>query len=393
MFIRQAHFLSWLACAAILSGCATQPAKTPSPTEVPAKTVRTATWKIVEWGQLPGWNDTDVMTSLLALSRSCQAAVKRNSLWANVCDQVPLLLNADGVVQRTFIQTQLQPFQVLNADETDEGLVTGYYEPIIKASQARGGVYQTPIHGVPADLLVVDLAGQYPELKGMRLRGRVQGNRVVPYADRAEITTENRTVAPVLYWGADAIEVFFLQIQGSGQLQLPNGKNVRISFAEQNGWPYRSIGRWLVDRGELRLDQASMQGIQSWARSHPERLAELLNANPSYIFFRDLGEPVAAPPGAMGVPLTDGYSLAVDQRSIPLGAPVWLVTTHPSTGLPMNRLMVAQDTGGAIKGGVRADFFWGSGDQAGEHAGRMKQKGRMWILLPKGATPEAMVSK
>jgi 3D (Asp-Asp-Asp) domain-containing protein len=170
----------------------------------------------------------------------------------------------------------------------------------------------------------------------------------------------------------------------SGKVALDTGEVVRVSYADQNGHPYRSVGRLLVERGELTLDQASMQGIKAWGSRNPDKLPELLNANASYVFFREQPASSSGPSGALGVPLTAGRSVAVDPRAVPLGAPVFLSTTWPNSTLPLNRLMMAQDTGGAIKGAVRADFYWGSGDEAGAQAGRMRQTGRIWVLLPNG---------
>lgn len=219
----------------------------------------------------------------------------------------------------------------------------------------------------------------------------MQGNKVVPYFSRAEIVGREKEYADrVLLWVDDAVELFFLQIQGSGRVRLPDGGMVRVGYADQNGHPYQSVGRLLVERGELKLEQASMQGIQAWARANPAKLAELLNANPSYVFFRELPAKGAAdegPPGALGVPLSAERSIAVDPRHIPLGAPVFLSTTQPNSSIPLRRLMLAQDTGGAIRGVVRADFFWGFGAEAGNQAGRMKQPGQMWVLLPPGLAP------
>ena len=240
----------------------------------------------------------------------------------------------------------------------------------------------------------------------MRLRGRLEGRRVVPYYSREEI---ERGVAPVagkeIAWVDDAIEAFFLQIQGSGRIQLENGELLRIGYADQNGHPYQSVGRYLIERGELKLNEASMDGIKAWARANPSRVDEMLNANPSYVFFRELparvsqrdvaadspgsmtdgpGATTSGPVGALGVPLTPRRSIAVDPRHIPLGAPVFLSTTWPNSEAPLARLMLAQDTGGAIRGPARADFFWGFGAEAGTWAGKMRQQGKMWVLLPRG---------
>ena len=189
-----------------------------------------------------------------------------------------------------------------------------------------------------------------------------------------------------IVWVDDEIDLFFLHVQGSGQVMLDTGGAIRVSYADQNGHPYVSVGRRLVERGEMTLDQASMQGIRAWGERNPGQLAGVLGENPSYVFFREVSAATDGPPGSLGVPLSAGRSMAVDPRAIPLGAPVFLSTTEPNSTVPMNRLMMAQDTGGAIKGAVRGDFYWGSGDEAGKLAGRMRQPGRMWLLLPRGFT-------
>jgi membrane-bound lytic murein transglycosylase A len=221
-------------------------------------------------------------------------------------------------------------------------------------------------------------------VRNLRLRGRLEGRRVVPYYSRAEIEARGEAFrAPIIGWTADPVELFFLQIQGSGQLALDDGERIRLSFADQNGHPYRSLGRYLIERGELTLEQASMQGIKAWAAMNPTKLQDALNVNASYVFFRESTDPRGAS-GALGVPLVPQYSLAVDRRFIPLGAPVFLATTHPLSDQPLIRLAAAHDTGGAIRGVVRADFFWGTGPEAGAQAGRMRQSGKTWLLWPRG---------
>jgi membrane-bound lytic murein transglycosylase A len=205
----------------------------------------------------------------------------------------------------------------------------------------------------------------------------------VPYPARKDIEAGNGFKGKPIAWAEDPVDLFFLQIQGSGRIELPDGTHLRVGYAEQNGHPYQSIGKLLVERGELKLEQASMQGIKDWGARNPDKLSELLASNPSYVFFRLLPNDLTGPLGALGVPLTGGRSIAIDPRFIPLGAPVFLATTQPNSPEPLNRLVIAQDTGSAIRGGVRADFFWGFGEAAGELAGRMKQPGRMWVLLPK----------
>ncbi|HEY5761993.1 MAG TPA: MltA domain-containing protein [Rhodocyclaceae bacterium] len=291
-----------------------------------------------------------------------------------------------AAVLRDFFEHHFVPWSLTNPDGTQEGTVTGYYEPLLRGSRKREGAFTVPIHAVPDDLLTIEMGDLFPELKGKRVRGRVEGKRVVPYYDRGGIRARAAELREkVLVWGDDAVEVFFLQIQGSGRVRLPDGSLMRIGYADQNGHPYNSIGRLLVERGDLLLEQASMQGIQAWARANPGKLEALLDANPSYVFFRELPAGDQGPIGALGVPLTAGRSIAVDPAFVPLGAPVFLATTEPNSAVPLNRLMFAQDTGGAIKGVVRADFFWGFGPEAGALAGRMRQIGRMWVLLPRTA--------
>jgi peptidoglycan lytic transglycosylase A len=292
----------------------------------------------------------------------------------------------DRETARRFFEQFYVPYHVSNTDGTDEGLITGYYEPLLRGSRKPSRRYRYPVYGVPDDLLVIDLAEVYPQLKGMRLRGRIEGRRVVPYYDRAQIENGAPGIrGKEIAWVDDPMALFFLQVQGSGRIRLENGAMLRVGYADQNGYPYRSIGRWLVERGELSLEQASMQGIQEWARQHPEQLRDLLNYNASYVFFRELPADLPGPVGALGVALTAGRSVAVDARYVPLGVPVYVATTRPNSNQPLNRLMLAQDTGGAIRGAVRADFFWGYGEEAAREAGRMKQPLHMWVLLPKGS--------
>jgi len=292
---------------------------------------------------------------------------------------------------RAFFESHFSPYQVIAADGRDTGTITGYYEPLLAGSRTRSASHRVPLYAAPDDLLTIDLAELYPELKDKRLRGRVDGKRVIPYWPRADIENGKAPVTgKELVYVDDPVEAFFLQIQGSGRVRLAEGGVMRVGYADQNGHPFRSIGRLLVERGELPLERASMQGIKDWGRRNPDKLFPLLDENPSYVFFREVPAPAPGTPeaeidgpiGTLGVPLLRERALAVDPRSIPLGAPVFLATTHPLSTQPLQRLMLAQDTGGAIRGAVRADFFWGFGDDAGRQAGRMKQDGRMWILWP-----------
>lgn len=377
-----------------ISACTTPPLQTKLPSKPGVPSVKPAekpvekvseTLKPTTFSALSGWAQDDLRQAWPAFLTSCQVLVKKDA-WREPCTIALDVNMSDAQAIRMFFEAFFVPYQVLNADGSEQGLVTGYYEPLLRGSRKRGGPYQTPLYRVPDDLLTIDLAGVYPELKGMRLRGRMVGNKVVPYPARAELVQSTVLSGKELFWVDDAVEAFFLQVQGSGRVQLMDEKEtVRVAYADQNGYPYKSIGKYLVDKGELKLEQASAQGIKSWVAAHPSRKSELFNANPSYVFFREekLLDPKIGPKGAMGLPLTAQRSIAVDAQFIPMGAPVFLATTQPNSDVALQRLMLAQDTGGAIKSPVRADFFWGFGAEAGEKAGRMKQRGMMWVLLPK----------
>ncbi|MDR1995297.1 murein transglycosylase A [Azonexus sp.] len=349
------------------------------------------TLQVADWSELPGWQDDDVAAAWPAFLQSCRGLAGRphGGEWKRICELAREAGDRPGFDHRAFFQDNLRPYAIVAEDGSASGTVTGYYEPLLRGSRQPTRGFEQPVLGVPDDLLSIDLSAVFPELKDKRLRGRIEGKRVVPYWTRAEIVSRGDSIpARTLLYVDDAIELFFLQVQGSGRVRLADGSMVRLNYADQNGHPYQSIGRVLVARGELKLEEASMQGIQAWARANPGRLDELLNNNPSYVFFREMPDSKDGPIGALGVPLSAERSIAVDPRSVPLGAPVFLNTTRPNSAQPLNRLVLAQDTGGAIKGAVRADFFWGFGKAAGELAGRMKQSGRMWVLLPPEAAPQ-----
>lgn len=376
-----------------LSGCTTAPpsVEPAAPVSVAPPAVPLETLTPVDFSALPGWGGDDLREAWPAFLISCEVLIKKTE-WKEPCAIARDVPAGDAKAVRMYFESFFQAHQVSNSDGSDTGLVTGYYEPLLRGARKRGGKYQTPLHGVPDDMLTVDLASQYPELKGMRLRGRVVGNKVVPYYSRADMTRLSTLAGKELLWVDDPIEAFFLQVQGSGRVQLADTKEtVRVAYADQNGHPYKSIGRYLVDNQEITLDQASAQRIKAWYSANPKRQQELLNANPSYVFFKEeaLSDPNVGPKGALGVPLTPGRSIAVDVQYIPLGAPVYLSTNQPGSEAPLQRLMLAQDTGGAIKNAVRADYFWGFGAAAGEKAGKMKQRGRMWVLLPKTLVPSS----
>lgn len=343
---------------------------------------------VSKWEMLPDWSTQDLSASWPALQQSCRA-LRLKPVWLPICAAAAKVGNDDVLAQRAFYQTWFTPYQVFNPDGSDTGLITGYYEPLLLGSRTRSKRFTYPIYAPPDDMLEVDMGELYPQFRGQRVRGRLEGKRVVPYFNRAEIDSG---LAPALqghelFWVENPVDLFFLQIQGSGRIELEDGRRVKIGYADQNGHPYASAAKKLIEMGELKPEEASMQAVKNWAEKNPERLFTLLGQNPSYVFFRELPDTLSAPLGALGVPLTNEYSIAVDQHTIPLGVPVFLATTHPNSNEPLNRLMFAQDTGGAIRGAVRADFFWGFGEYAAVRAGSMKQSGKMWVLFPRGGEP------
>ena len=362
-------------CAQVPPGACPCPPKPAPPAE--------ARYEPTAFDALPGWKGAPAASSVRAFVGSCRNGSNALVMKA-ACAEARALPAGDDAAARAFFERAFTAYAVVAPDGAREGLVTGYYEPLLEGSRNRSARFTRPVYGLPDDLVVVDLASQYPELRGLRLRGRLNGRRLEPYYARGEIEARGAAfAAPVIAWVADPVELFFLQIQGSGQIQLENGERIRVGYAEHNGYPYRSLGRYLADRGEMTLEQASMQNIKAWAAANPDRYQEALNQNPSYVFFRELSA-AGGPLGAMSVPLDAGYSIAVDPLYLPLGAPVYLATTYPLSPEPLERMVVAQDTGGAIRGAVRADFFWGTGSEAGVLAGRMRQQGRFWLLWPRG---------
>jgi membrane-bound lytic murein transglycosylase A len=391
------RLISSLAAALLLASCAVPPtipvATCPpcpacpvcppvEPLKPPEKPLQPA-----EWNDLTGWQDDNPLSAFEAFRASC-STIESQPSWNAACVAARSAAIASNGDARAWFEAQFRPWALVNPDGSRTGLVTGYYEPLLKGSRTRKPPYLSPLFAPPEDLVTVELAELYPELKGLRLRGRIEGRKLVPYYSRADWAKQEENRTGALFWIDDPLDLFFMQVQGSGQITLDDGSRVRVSYADQNGHPYRSIGKWLVDQGEFKLEQASMQNIKAWARANPKRLQELLNANPSLVFFRELPVNGSGPPGALGVALTPERSIAVDPRIVTLGAPVFLSTTWPNDSKPLNRLMLAQDTGGAIRGAVRADFYWGTGAEAGSLAGRMKQRGSMWVLMPRNWSPK-----
>ena len=339
--------------------------------------------KAVSWTKIPDWQRDNLAEAWPAMQSQCPRMTRKSADWEPICESVAALQNPTTAEVRAFLEQHFKPHRVHGKNGKLDGLITGYYEPILDGSRTRTDKFRYPIYSQPEDMLIIELAEIYPKLKGMRLRGRIDGNRVLPYWSREEIDGAGQPLAgQEIVWIDDPYGSFFTQIQGSGRVRLQDGSMVGVGYANQNGHPYVAVGKKLVEIGALPLEQVSLFTIKKWLRENPERAPEILNANPSYVFFELRDSVDEGPRGSLNVPLTSERSIAVDRRVIPLGTPVWLQTTLPD-GSSFERLMFAQDTGGAITGPVRADVFFGIGDRAEQLAGEMKQRGQMFALLPK----------
>ncbi|MEP3244024.1 MAG: MltA domain-containing protein [Sneathiella sp.] len=353
--------------------------------------------KQAEFSDLTGWREDDLNGYLAAFQKSCAKILTlpdSRSLgagktagtaadWKDLCEKSKAL-PPEAAVIRPFLEKNFTPFEVRN-NNMETGLFTGYYEASLKGSLEKSDVYHTPLYLRPDELVMVNLGRFRDSLKGQRIAGLVKGGELVPFADRSKIETGSLAGRDLeIVWVDSAVDAFFLHIQGSGRVELQEGGDLRVGYAAQNGHPYFAIGKTLIEEGHVPREKMSMQAIRGWLDENPDRAQEVMNKNASYIFFRKLE--TDGPIGAQGVELTPKRSLAVDRKWMPLGVPIWLETelideqTENST--PFNRLMMAQDTGGAIRGPVRGDVFWGHGDEAYEKAGSMKSEGRYWILLP-----------
>ncbi len=345
--------------------------------------------------ELPGWGNDDLTAALPAWRRSCDRLARlapetqlgRLAIggtvrdWTDICADIRAAPADNGVI-RELVEAHLRPFRV-SAGDRSEGLFTGYYEPIFAGARARSDKFDIPLHAVPPDLVEVSLGDFDAALDGRRLVGQVVDGRLQPYHRRGDI--QNGAIDgknAELMWMADPLEAFILHIQGSGIIETPEGEVVRVGFANHNGFDYVSVGKWLIAAGELPEHQADFEDIRAWMENNPARARDVLAINERYIFFRELtGE---GPLGAAGEVLTPERSLADDTDLLPLGVPIWLDAEHPDPAADrLQRLMVAQDAGNAIKGAVRGDFYWGTGDAALAQAGRMKSKGEYYILLPR----------
>jgi membrane-bound lytic murein transglycosylase A len=364
--------VSAILIGSLMAGCSSPPTRgtayRSSPATVPSNyNSPIASFSAVSWQALSGWQEDDLSQAWPAWLKSCEALRKRNSElnWRQVCTQAASISVSDAQAIRRYFESNFQPFEIRNSAGSETGLVTGYYEPVMNGSQTRTNLYSVPLYAYP---------------------NAWRQTRPNLGPSRAELMSSGILKGSEIAWVQDPVAAAFMQIQGSGKIRLQDGRVMRLGYAGTNEQPFKSFAQWLLDKKEINRSEATMQGISKWAKRNPDRVNDMLNANPRFVFFKELPGNVSAdlgPTGALNVPLTTERSIAIDLQAMPLGAPVFLATTRPLSSQPLQKLVMAQDTGKAIVGGVRADYYWGSGDAAGELAGRMKQNGKMWVLLPR----------
>ncbi|MEZ5536051.1 MAG: murein transglycosylase A [Thiolinea sp.] len=335
------------------------------------------------WEQLPGWHNDRHGEAWPALLSNCRVMPKKADEWKTICDAAGKLTDPDDETVRRFFESYFEPEQLLSENGDPEGLMTGYYEPLLHGSFTPDERYKYPLYKTPEELLIVDLSSLYPELKGKRVRGRLVGNKVLPFYDRAAIDGEEQPLkGQEILWVDNRDDAFFLQIQGSGRVQLPDGKIIGVGYDNQNGHPYVSIGKKLIESGKADRQHMNLFTLKDWLRENDAEAQALLNENPSYVFFNLREDVEEGPRGSLNVPLTAERSIAVDRNRISLGSALWVDTRYPDES-PLQKLVFAQDTGGAIRGELRGDFFFGTGEQAEYHAGRMKQSASFYLLKPR----------
>lgn len=324
-----------------------------------------------------------------AFSKSCKTGMGSKAVWKDVCSR---LEDYGEAAAENFFKENFDPWKIARKEGKellDEGLMTSYYEPMLYGSRHKTKRYSTPLLGVPGDLVTVDLGSLYPSVKGLNLKGKVLNQRLVPYDTRREMTKRPELNAYAICWVDNPTDAFFLQIQGSGRVRLEDGSFIRVGYANSNGHPYRAISQWLIRNAGMKASEMSMQRIKSWVKANPKKRQELFNYNPNYVFFTERFGYAddEGPVGSQGVPLTALGSVAVDRSYWSLGTPFIVEADQPFPSFSMKRVVVAQDTGGAIKGAIRFDYFWGYGPEAGNQAGKQKSRTKAWVLVPRGHTP------
>ncbi len=359
--------LAVLAIAA-LAGCANKPG------------ISTA----VSWDALEGWNNDQLSQSIPPLLAQCPKLEKKSTKWNKICQRASTLDISNEKRVNQFYKRYFQPHKIIGNNHQNTGLITGYYEPLLKGSYTKSKRYNYPIYQKPKDLMRVDAAHNLLKVKDNKARGRMVNGKIRAYYSRAQIDSNKQPLkGNELLWVDSSDDAFFLHIQGSGLVELEDGSIIGVAYADQNGHPYRAIGRDLINMGAIEKEDISLQTIKAWLTENPQQAGALKNKNPSYIFFSLRSDVELGPRGSLNVPLTPERSVAVDRRIVPLGSPLWLNTTLPNSDQTYQRLVFAQDTGGAINGPIRADVFFGRGERAKQLAGEMKQEGKIFILMPK----------
>jgi len=321
--------------------------------------------------ELPNWDKQDYKKALVSFKNSCKTK-KTQKIYSDICVKAQNISNF-----KEFFTKEFKAYKIVSTLKEDSGLLTGYYEASLNGSRLRHGKFIYPVYERPDDLVVVDLSSIYPELKNYRLRGRISNGKLVPYYKRSEANSKALNAKTICYVDSK-IDLFFLEVQGSGRVTLDNGETIYVGFSNQNGYRYSSIGKYLVKNGEIKEKEVSLQSIKSWLLNNPSRVDEVLNHNNSMIFFK---QRQTAASGSLGLSLTPNRSIAVDKSYIPLGSMLYLSSTIGNQ--PINKIVMAEDTGGAIKGAVRADMFLGFGNDAMSKAGKLKSKLKLWIFMPK----------
>lgn len=330
--------------------------------------------EVLDFDDIKGFQDDNLDVALKVFQKDCKRS-KRYEIFKNVCEKSKTAIDAEEFFTQNFT-----PYRLRAQNGNSVGIITGYYEPLLYGSLKKTKKYKYPIYKTPKDLIIVDLTDAHPSLKKYRLRGKIKGNRLIPYEARKDMV--NKKDLDVVCYVDSKTDLYFLEIQGSGKVQLDNGKIINVGFANQNGQQYKSIGKYMINKGYIGGKsgyKASLQGMKKWFKDNPKKIDGVLNVNPSYVFFNKTNHSAM---GSLGTELTEKRNLAVDRKYIPLGMPVFINTKNPLTKKDINQLMVAADTGGAIKGEIRADFFWGYSKEAEKYAGRMKEKGSLIILIP-----------
>ncbi len=364
------NILYFITLLLLLGGCSQEPIVIPQKTPKKlSKNMKNTYLMKSEFQKLPQWDNENYKDALNSFLNSCKTG-KTKKLYHSLCQKAKKSIDA-----KLFLEKEFQPYKIYTKSAKDSGLLTGYYEAQLHGSLQKTKKYRYPIYTTPSDLITVDLVSIYPQLKKLRLRGRLVGNKLIPYDKRRDAKGDK---SKIICYVDSKIDLFFLEIQGSGRVTLNSGKTIFIGYANQNGHKYRAIGRYLVKQKAMKLQDVSLQSIRAWLKKNPSRVDEVLNYNNSIVYFRKRNKMAT---GSLGLELTPNRSVAVDRHYIPLGTMLYLHANINNKNT--SKIVLAQDTGGAIKGAIRADMFLGFGDKAMNIAGKLKSPLQLWVLLPK----------